>query len=51
MQSVTTTKAWVCPDVPLGGMVKVVANSDTSAGGQSMKMTNTMELTGAGTAP
>ena len=51
MQSVTTSKAWVCRDVPWGGMVKWVASTDTKAGEQSTKMSYTMELIDAGSGP
>ena len=46
--AVSTSKVWSCPDVPLGGTVKMETVVDVTAGDTVMKTTSTMELTGAG---
>ena len=46
--TVSTSKVWSCPDVPLGGTVKMETVMDITAGETAMKTTSTMELTGAG---
>jgi hypothetical protein len=46
--TVSTSKVWNCPDVPLGGTVKMERAMDITTGGTTMKTTSTMELTGSG---
>jgi hypothetical protein len=45
---VSASKVWICPDVPLGGTVKMESVMDIKAGDTVMKTTSTMEMTGAG---
>jgi hypothetical protein len=44
----STSKVWTCPDVPLGGMVKMEAQMQMKMGETSMDTTSTTEMTGAG---
>jgi hypothetical protein len=43
-----TGKSWICPDVPLSGLVKSEQDVEFNAGGQPMKMHMTMELKDCG---
>ena len=44
----STSKVWVCPDVPVTGMVKMETDSTIAAGGMTMNTKTVMEITGSG---
>lgn len=44
------SKVWICKDVPLSGMVKMVNESEMQMNGQPMKTSMTMEIAGTGSA-
>ncbi len=50
MQVKGKSKIWICKDVPLSGMVKMVSETEMQMNGQPMKTSTTMEIAGTGSA-